>query len=82
MEYKAKGHEGGSASGGSKKPVRTERMKNKAASVAAKSMNGLLVLSTKGFARFEACMKNPGEPTEANRRGASLLRNLYSNKSR
>jgi hypothetical protein len=82
MEYKAKGHEGGGASGGSKKLARAERKRNKISLDVSEPMNGLLVLSAKGFARFETCMKEPGEPTEANRRGAALLRSLYGSKKR
>ncbi len=83
MEFKAKGHEGGSASGRSSKKPKPKRrvVKKKTASAVVvrkeQPMNGLLVLSTQAFARFEACMRNPGKPTEANQRGAMLLRNLY-----
>src|ERR1700688_4046889 len=73
MEYKAKGYEGG-AGGRSARPQKKRKWTVKPK---AEPMNGLLVLSTRAFARFEECMKNPGQPTEANHRGAALLRTLY-----
>jgi hypothetical protein len=42
----------------------------------------VLVLSEEAFARFEECMSNPGEPTEANRRAAELALKLYGPTSR
>lgn len=79
MEYKTKGYEGGTSGRSAKRPLKRRTL---AATPKPKPkpepMNGLLVLSTKAFARFEECMKNPGQPTEANYRGAQLLRTLYS----
>jgi len=79
MEYKARGYEGGASGGLAKAAKRqTPKRARKSTKRKAEPMNGLLVLSTKAFARFEECMKNPGQPTAGNRRGAQLLRTLYS----
>jgi hypothetical protein len=81
MEYRAKGYEGGTGGVAAKaaKQKRATPAKRKSAwNAKGHSMNGLVVLSTKGFARFEECMKNPGKPTQGNLRGAELLRKLYS----
>ena len=75
MEYRAKGYEGGTGGRSAKK---AQKKRAWVAKPKAEPMNGLLVLSTKAFARFEECMNNPGQPTEANYRGAQLLRTLYS----
>lgn len=44
---------------------------------AAQAFNGVVELTTTEYARFEECMTNPGEPTEAAKRGAALIRKLY-----
>lgn len=40
--------------------------------------NGVVTLTTSEYARIEECNLNPGSPTEANQRGADLLRKLYN----
>jgi hypothetical protein len=77
MEYKTKGYEGGTGGRPAKRPLKRRPLAAKP-KPKPEPMNGLLVLSTKAFARFEECMTNPGQPTEANYRGAQLLRTLYS----
>jgi hypothetical protein len=42
-----------------------------------KPFNGVLKLDAAEDARFEECMTNPGEPTEAMYKAAELLRKLY-----
>jgi hypothetical protein len=73
-ELKARGYEGG-VSGGVK---RKQTKKSTARSKTARAFNGVLTLGPKAFARFKECMTNPGKPTPANKRGAELLRTLYS----
>jgi hypothetical protein len=45
------------------------------------SLDGVFLLNEDAYVRFEACMSEPGAPTPANRRGAEMLRKLYSRKS-
>jgi hypothetical protein len=59
-----------------KKRVSGKKAARKTAKKATR-FDGVLVLSSTAFARFEECMKNPGEPTVANKRGAEMLRKLY-----
>jgi hypothetical protein len=77
-EIKARGYEGGASGGGSKR--REAIRKAVAPFKGRRAFNGVLTLSPKAFARFEECMKNPGEPTPANKRGAQLLRTLYKSR--
>ncbi len=71
-ELRAKSY-GGSAGGGS-----SRRSKKKARTGKRRPVfNGVVVLTAAEYAQFEECTTNPGEPTEATRRGADLLRKLY-----
>ena len=70
MEYKARGYEGG-ASG------RSSRKKSKKAAKRAATFNGVVSLAASDFVRVEACLTNPGAPTQAARQGADMLRKLY-----
>jgi hypothetical protein len=70
MEYKTRGY-GGGAGGGSRSKKKTRGTKRRPA------FNGVVALNGADYARFEECMTNPGEPTEATRQGAAVLRTLY-----
>jgi hypothetical protein len=71
-EYRARPY-GGGAGGGSN--LRSK--KKRKASKRPPAFNGVVALSAAEYARIEECTTNPGEPTEAARRGADLLRKLY-----
>jgi hypothetical protein len=69
-EYKAKsyGERGASSSGRQTKKLRASR---------GSTFNGVVTLTAKEYARAEECLRKPGEPSEASKRGAALLRKLY-----
>lgn len=68
-ELKAK-PSGGGGSGLSRRSKRTDHAGQQA-------FNGILELSPAEFDRFEECMTNPGDPTEAMHKAAAQLRKLY-----
>jgi hypothetical protein len=69
-EYKAKSYGGGStsSSGRQTKKLRVSR---------GSTFNGVVTLAAKEYAQAEECLKKPGEPSEASKRGAALLKKLY-----
>ncbi len=78
MKYEARNPAGGSEGSS----TRRKKVRKTKAKVASKkktdAFNGVLMLSAEAFGQFEACVTNPGEPTQGAVRGAALLRKLYS----
>jgi hypothetical protein len=69
-KIKARAWEGGAGGGGGRKA-------KKSAMGHRQAFNGVVELDAAEYARFEQCMTSPGEPTQATRMGAALLRKLY-----
>src|SRR5260370_986593 len=72
MEREYKAAPAGESSGRSSQQKAKLKTKN-----SSSVFNGAVALTASEFARAEACMTNPGEPTAAAHRGAALLRKLY-----
>jgi hypothetical protein len=68
LKAKPFGGGGGAVSRGAKKRGRGRSQS---------AFNGVVVLTAAEYDSLEQCQTNPAEPTEAARRGATLLRKLY-----
>jgi hypothetical protein len=65
-EIKALNHTQGSSGGGVKKAATSNNI-----------FDGVALVSEEAFTQVQECITKPGGPTQANRRGAQLLRKLY-----